>query len=49
MTLSDAIDIVTWLDEPELLQEPGEPTPAFTTAQVLMARALCGAQMVDPT
>lgn len=30
--------ILTWTDEPELLAQPGEPSPAFTAAEVEAAR-----------
>lgn len=33
--------IQTWLDEPELLSEPGVPDPVFTDSEIQQARLIC--------
>ena len=38
MTDSRAAEILTWTDEPELIQRPGEPVPTFHPADVAAAR-----------
>lgn len=40
MDESEAADILTWTDEPELLEEPGEPIPVFSDVDIAAARII---------
>jgi hypothetical protein len=33
--------IQTWLDEPDLLREPGQPDPVFTDSEIEQSRLIC--------
>jgi len=38
MDFSEAAEILTWTNEPELLAEPGQPIPVFSDAEIAAAR-----------
>lgn len=38
MTIEEACEIITWIDEPELIAEPGQSMPAFSAEQIETAR-----------
>lgn len=38
MSFSRCAEILTWVDEPELLAEPGEQPPSFSATEIAAAR-----------
>lgn len=38
MDEGEACEILTWTEEPELLEEPGEPIPVFSAIDIAAAR-----------
>lgn len=40
MDEATAVEIITWTEEPDLLAEPGEPIPVFSTIDIAAARII---------